>query len=77
MGAAEAAREDGGSAGDRARVPVGISSCLLGERVRYNGEHRQASLLIAELTPHVRWVPVCPEIEVGMGVPREPVHLVE
>ncbi len=56
---------------------VGISSCLLGEMVRYNGEHRKAALLIAELTPHVRWLPVCPEVEVGMGVPREPVHLVE
>ncbi len=65
------------SAADRGRVAVGISSCLLGELVRYNGEHRQAALLIAELTPHVRWVPVCPEVEVGMGVPREPVRLVE
>ncbi len=56
---------------------VGIASCLLGEMVRYNGEHRKAALLVAELTPHVRWLPVCPEVEVGMGVPREPVHLVE
>ena len=57
-------------------VRVGISSCLLGERVRYNGEHREAPLLIAELTPYVEWVPVCPEVEVGMGVPREAVRLV-
>ncbi len=56
---------------------VGISSCLLGELVRYNGEHRKAALLITELTPRVRWVPVCPEVEVGMGVPRERIHLVE
>ncbi len=57
-------------------VRVGISSCLLGERVRYNGEHREASLLVAELGSRVEWVSVCPELEVGMGVPREPVHLV-
>jgi FdhD protein len=54
---------------------IGVSSCLLGERVRYNGEHKRASWLEA-LTPHVEWVPVCPEVEVGMGVPREPVRLV-
>jgi FdhD protein len=54
---------------------IGVSSCLLGERVRYNGEHKRASWLEA-LTPHVEWVPICPEVEVGMGVPREPVRLV-
>lgn len=58
-------------------VPVGISSCLLGDNVRYNGQHRKAHLLLAELSQYVRWVPICPEVEVGMGVPREPVHLVE
>jgi FdhD protein len=53
---------------------IGISSCLLGERVRYNGEHKRAPWLDA-LAPLVEWVPVCPEVEVGMGVPREPVRL--
>jgi uncharacterized protein YbbK (DUF523 family) len=52
---------------------VGISSCLLGRRVRYDGGHRKAAAL---LRWRVRWVPVCPELEVGMGVPREPVRLV-
>ncbi len=66
-----------GDVSEEVLVLVGISSCLLGEMVRYNGEHRKAAILIAELTPHVRWVPVCPEVEVGMGVPREPIHLVE
>jgi FdhD protein len=54
---------------------IGISSCLLGERVRYDGDHKRASWLEA-LTPPVEWVPVCPEVEAGMGVPREPVRLV-
>jgi uncharacterized protein YbbK (DUF523 family) len=54
---------------------IGVSSCLLGERVRYDGEHKRAAWLEA-LTPQVEWVPVCPEVEIGMGTPREPIHLV-
>jgi FdhD protein len=53
---------------------VGISSCLLGERVRYNGDHKRADYLAA-MSPPVEWIPVCPEVEIGMGVPREPVRL--
>ena len=63
--------------GEASRPLVAISSCLLGESVRYNGEHQRAPVLLAELAPHVRWLSICPELEVGMGVPREPVHLVE
>lgn len=58
------------------RLPVGISSCLLGERVRYDGAHRWAPVLLKRLGPRVEWVPFCPEVEAGMGVPREPVRLV-
>jgi FdhD protein len=54
---------------------IGVSSCLLGERVRYNGDHKRADWLQA-LDARVQWLPVCPEVEVGMGVPREPVRLV-
>lgn len=54
---------------------VGISRCLLGEDVRYDGTHK-LSAAVAELTPMVEWVAVCPEVEVGMGVPREPIQLV-
>ena len=54
---------------------VGISRCLLGEDVRYDGTNR-LSAAVAELTPMVEWVPVCPEVEVGMGVPREAIRLV-
>lgn len=58
------------------RPRVGISRCLLGEDVRYDGTHKLDADLIEALTPHVEWVPVCPEVEIGMGTPREPIHLV-
>jgi uncharacterized protein YbbK (DUF523 family) len=54
---------------------VGISRCLLGEDVRYDGTNK-LNAAVAELAPLVEWVPVCPEVEVGMGVPREPIQLV-
>jgi uncharacterized protein YbbK (DUF523 family)/uncharacterized protein YbgA (DUF1722 family) len=56
-------------------VRLGISSCLLGERVRWNGGHKQDDWIVRRLARWVELVPVCPEIEVGMGVPREPVRL--
>jgi uncharacterized protein YbbK (DUF523 family) len=57
-------------------VRVGISQCLLGEPVRYDGGHKLDSVLIETLGRHVEWVPVCPEVEVGLGTPREPMRLV-
>ena len=59
-----------------ARPRLGISACLLGKNVRFDGGHKQDALLCATLGRFVEWVPVCPEIEVGMGVPRESVRLV-
>ena len=59
-----------------ARPRVGISRCLLGDEVRYDGTHRRDETVIAWLGPHVEWVPICPEVEVGMGTPREPIQLV-
>jgi uncharacterized protein YbbK (DUF523 family) len=58
------------------RPRVGISRCLLGDGVRHDGGHKLAPFLIEALAPEVEWVSVCPEVEVGMGVPREPVRLV-
>ena len=55
---------------------IGISSCLLGEMVRYDGGHKRDRFLVDTLGRHVEWVPVCPELEVGMGVPRESLRLV-
>ena len=55
---------------------LGISTCLLGQKVRYDGGHKRDYFLTEIFGPFVDWMPVCPELEVGMGVPREPVRLV-
>lgn len=55
---------------------IGVSACLLGEPLRYDGGHLCNTFLTQTLGPHVEWTPVCPESEVGMGTPREPVRLV-
>ena len=56
-------------------IRVGISSCLLGEEVRYDGGHQKDAYITGVLARYFTWVPVCPEMEVGMGVPREPIRL--
>ncbi len=65
-----------GSMPSRARIRIGVSSCLLGRKVRYDGGHRRDAFLTDTLGPLVDWVPVCPELELGLGVPREPIRLV-
>jgi uncharacterized protein YbgA (DUF1722 family)/uncharacterized protein YbbK (DUF523 family) len=62
---------------DLTRVRIGISSCLLGERVRYDGGHKRDSFLADIFGRYVEWVPVCPEFEMGLGVPRESLRLVD
>ncbi len=59
-----------------AKPRVGISSCLLGEEVRYDGGHKLHYVIVDIVGPKVEWVPVCPEMEMGLGVPREPLNLV-
>jgi uncharacterized protein YbgA (DUF1722 family)/uncharacterized protein YbbK (DUF523 family) len=54
---------------------IGISRCLLGDEVRYDGGHKRDSFLVDVLGRYVEWVPVCPEVEAGMGTPREAIHL--
>jgi uncharacterized protein YbgA (DUF1722 family)/uncharacterized protein YbbK (DUF523 family) len=56
-------------------IRIGISSCLLGARVRYNGEHKRDAFLTDTLGKLVRFVPVCPEVEIGLGTPRETIRL--
>ncbi len=58
------------------KIRLGISSCLLGNRVRYDGGHKLDPCLVDELGPLVEWVPVCPETECGLSVPREAMQLV-
>ncbi len=60
---------------DGARPRLGVSSCLLGAEVRFNGGHKRSRFLTDELAPFVDWVPYCPEIEIGLGTPREAIRL--
>src|SRR5258705_13100649 len=59
----------------RSRPRVGVSSCLLGEEVRFNGGHKRYRFLTDELGPYVDWVPYCPEVSIGLGTPREAIRL--
>jgi uncharacterized protein YbgA (DUF1722 family)/uncharacterized protein YbbK (DUF523 family) len=61
---------------NREKIKLGISSCLLGEKVRYDGGHKLDHFLTDTLGAYVDWVPVCPEVESGLSVPREAMHLV-
>ncbi len=57
-------------------IKIGISSCLLGNRVRYDGGLQQDHYITDTLGKFFDFVPVCPEVECGMPVPREPMRLV-
>ena len=57
-------------------IRVGISSCLLGQRVRFDGGHKQDRYLTDTLGPYFLWTAVCPEVELGLGTPRETIRLV-
>jgi len=57
------------------KIKVGVSSCLLGEKVRWNGDHKQDLFVKNLLGQFFEWVPTCPEVEIGMGIPRETVQL--
>jgi uncharacterized protein YbgA (DUF1722 family)/uncharacterized protein YbbK (DUF523 family) len=57
------------------KIRLGISSCLLGENVRYDGGHKRDHYLTDTLGQYVEWVPVCPEVEIGLPVPREAMRL--
>jgi uncharacterized protein YbgA (DUF1722 family)/uncharacterized protein YbbK (DUF523 family) len=58
------------------QIKLGISSCLLGEKVRYDGGHKLDRFLTDTLGQYVHYVPVCPEVECGFGIPREAFRLV-
>jgi uncharacterized protein YbgA (DUF1722 family)/uncharacterized protein YbbK (DUF523 family) len=58
------------------KIKIGISSCLLGENVRYDGGHKLDHYLTDTLGKYVEWVPVCPEVEYGLATPREAMRLV-
>ncbi|MCL0044802.1 DUF523 and DUF1722 domain-containing protein [Nitrospinaceae bacterium] len=57
------------------KIKIGVSSCLLGEEVRWNGGHKKDRYVQAALDNYFEYVPTCPEVDVGMGIPRETVAL--
>jgi uncharacterized protein YbgA (DUF1722 family)/uncharacterized protein YbbK (DUF523 family) len=57
------------------KIKLGVSACLLGENVRYDGGHKLDRFLTDTLGQYVKYAPLCPEEECGLGVPREPMHL--
>ncbi|MEW6078682.1 MAG: DUF523 and DUF1722 domain-containing protein [Thermodesulfobacteriota bacterium] len=58
------------------KIKLGVSSCLMGNPVRYDGQHQLDRFLTDQLGQYVEWVPVCPEVECGLPVPRETMRLV-
>ncbi|MGQ9569469.1 MAG: YbgA family protein [Thermodesulfovibrionales bacterium] len=58
------------------KIKIGISSCLLGEKVRYDGNHKKDQYITDTLGHYFEWVSICPEVEYGLPVPREPMHLI-
>ncbi len=56
-------------------IRVGVSACLLGQPVRYDGGHKLDRFITDTLGRYCAFVPVCPEAECGLGIPREPMHL--
>ena len=59
-----------------ARIRVGISSCLLGAAVRYDGGHKRDPYIAGTLARYFEFVPLCPEVAIGLGTPRPPIRLV-
>ncbi len=59
-----------------AKIRLGISACLLGRAVRYDGGHKHDRFITETLGQYVDFVPVCPEVECGLGIPREAMRLV-
>ena len=57
-------------------ILIGVSACLLGEAFRHDGGHKRDRFIVDDLGPWVRFVPLCPEVAIGLGTPREPIHLV-
>ena len=61
---------------ERESIPVGVSACLLGAKVRFDGGHKHDRFIDDNLGRYFRFVPLCPEMAIGMGSPREPIRLV-
>lgn len=59
------------------KIPIGISACLLGEAVRFDGGHKRLAFAVEQLAPYVRFEPVCPEMAIGLPTPRPALRTVK
>ncbi len=59
------------------KIQIGISACVLGEKVRYDGGHKNSPFCTAVLSSFVQYVPICPELAIGMGIPRPAIRLMK
>ena len=59
------------------KIPVGISACLLGETVRFDGGHKRLAFAVEQLAPFVRFEPICPEMAIGLPTPRPALRLIK
>lgn len=58
------------------KIPIAVSSCLLGQEVRYDGGHKHNGYLTQTLGRYFEYIPFCPEVAIGLGIPRPPIRLV-
>lgn len=58
------------------KLKLGVSSCLLGDEVRFNGGHKHHRWLTQTFGQYADFVPYCPEVAIGMGIPRNPIRLI-
>ncbi len=58
------------------KIPLGVSQCLMGDQVRYDGSHKRNRFLTEVLSQYVEYRPMCPEVAIGLGIPRKPIRLV-
>ncbi|CAI1756852.1 YbgA family protein [Serratia entomophila] len=59
------------------KIPIGVSACLLGEPVRFDGGHKRLAFAVEQLAPYVRFEAICPEMAIGLPVPRPALRLVK
>ena len=52
------------------KIPIGISACLLGSAVRFDGGHKRCEFAVEQLAPYVAFEPICPEMAIGLPTPR-------
>ena len=59
------------------KIPIGISSCLLGQQARFDGGHKRDAYIVGTLSGYFEFHPFCPEVAIGLGIPRPTIHLVK